>query len=123
MVQKESKLYSADNSGAKYVRCIRVFKKLVAKLGDFVLVVMVLFNRHKKLAKKKKYAGLLISSSGWHERWNGSSVAYNKNRILLFFDNDKFAGTRIYGPMCKEIREKSLYSRFKPLFSLAQRVL
>ena len=61
MIQKESKLFIADNSGAKLVRCIRVFKKLFGKLGDFVLVTLQVFDKDKKLVKKKKYIGLLIS--------------------------------------------------------------
>lgn len=61
MIQKESKLFVADNSGAKYVRCIRVFKKLFGRLGDFILVTLQVFSKDKKLVKKKKYIGLLIS--------------------------------------------------------------
>lgn len=123
MVQKESKFFVADNSGAKYVRCIRVFKKLFGNLGDFVLITLQIFNKEKKLVKKKKYIGLLISVVNWKCRPNGIRIRFSKNRIILFFEKDKFAGTRIYGPLCKEIRNKSLFSRFKKLISYAHRIV
>lgn len=123
MVQKESKLFIADNSGARYVRCIKVFKKLFGKLGDFVLVTLLVFNKDKKLVKKKKYIGLLISISSWKCRPNGIWIKFSKNRIILFFEKDKFAGTRIYGPLCREIRNKFLFSKFKKLISYAHRII
>lgn len=123
MIQKESKLFVADNSGAKFVRCVRVFKKLFGKLGDFVLVTLQVFNKDKKLVKKKKYIGLLISIVKWKCRPNGINIRFTKNRIILFFEKDKFAGTRIYGPLCKEIRNKSLFSRFRKLISYAHRIV
>jgi large subunit ribosomal protein L14 len=123
MIQKESKLYVADNSGAKLIKCIRVLKKSSANLGDFVLVVLHIFSKDKKLVKKKKYIGLVISSAYRKVRPNGILLKFSKNRAILFFEKDKFAGTRIYGPLCKEIRNKSLYSRFKKLISYAHRVI
>jgi large subunit ribosomal protein L14 len=123
MLQKESKLFIADNSGAKYVKCIRIIKKNYGRLGDFILIVLQIFNRKKKLIKKKKYKGLIISTSSFKNRPNGTQVKFTKNRIILFFEKDKFAGTRIYGPICREIRNKSLYFKFRKLISYAHRIV
>jgi len=123
MLQKESKIFIADNSGAKLVKCIRVLKKLYGSLGDFLSVVLHVFDRRKKLVKKKKYRAMIISVVKSKIRPNGVSLKFSRNRVIIFFEKDKFAGTRIYGPLCKEIRNKSLYSRFRKIISYAHRIL
>src|SRR3989338_1199072 len=112
MLQKESKLIVADNSGAALVKCVRVVKKNYGTLGNFVLTVLQVFSRKKKLVKKKKNLGLVISTVKFKRRLNGVFIRFSKNRVIIFIEKNKFAGTRIYGPLCKEIRNKSLYSRF-----------
>jgi large subunit ribosomal protein L14 len=123
MVQIKTKLIIADNSGGKYARCIRVYDKKYGNLCDFIVVTLLIFDITKKLVKKRKYIGLLISVKRWKSRLNGIYLRYSRNRMILFQEHDKFGGTRIYGPLCRELRNKSLFSRFKKLLSYAKRII
>jgi len=108
MIIKESVVYSADNSGAKFLKCIDVLKKRnkLANIGDTVLVLVKNFVHRKKLKKKIVYFGLLVTTKQNTRRVDGTIIKFCTNRILVFSKQFKFLGTRIYGGISKDIRTK-----------------
>lgn len=124
MICVGSILKSADNSGAKKIKCIKVLSnspKGYAKLGQIVIVVVQKLKQKKKLEKKKMYFGLIISLKKKTRRNDGSFLKNDANRVLLLTDTFKFIGTRVYGPICKEIRvtpEKRV--RYKRIISYSE---
>lgn len=108
MIIKESIVNSADNSGAKFLKCIDVLNKKnsVAIIGDTILVSVKKFVHRKKLKKKMIYFGLLVTTKQYTHRLDGSIIKFCTNRILVFSKQFKFLGTRIYGGISKDIRIK-----------------
>lgn len=106
MLQEKTKLRSFDNSGARWVKCIRVIgkKKKFGFIGDLLAVIVQSFKFKKKLIKKKIYYGLIVSMKSRLFRKNGLIIKSDSNRIVLLAkENLQFLGTRIYGPIYKEI--------------------
>jgi large subunit ribosomal protein L14 len=108
MIKKESIVYSADNSGAKFLKCIDVLNKRnsVAVIGDTILVSVKHFIHRKRLKKKTIYFGLLVTARKYTYRIDGSIIKFCTNRVLVFSKQFKFLGTRIYGGISKDIRIK-----------------
>jgi len=108
MIIKESVLHTADNSGAKFLKCIGVLNKKngVAFIGNTLLVSVKRFLHKKKLKKKLIYFGLLVTAKHYTYRRDGIAVKFCSNRVLLFSKQFKFLGTRIYGGIAKDIRTK-----------------
>lgn len=98
-----------DNSGAKWVKCIRVLgkgNKKVARVSGVILVTIVKFQNRKKVKKSLIYLGLVLSVSKWIFRSDGTFIKFYSNRVLLFNKQFKFLGTRVYGIMPKEMRHQ-----------------
>ena len=115
MIQQQTVLKVADNSGAKTVRCIKVlggFKKKIAKLGDTVIVsVQKLRNRSKKTSKIKKKEvckALIIRTKSTYRKNTGISLGFNDNAVVLINKQGNPIGTRILGPIPKMLQKKSL---------------
>jgi ribosomal protein L14 len=108
MIQKESIVYATDNSGAKYLKCVAVFKKKTAfaLIGNTVLVAVKNFVHRKKLKKAEIYFGLLVTAKQYSYRNEGSAVKFCSNRVIVFSKQFKFLGTRIYGGISRDIRIK-----------------
>jgi large subunit ribosomal protein L14 len=123
MIYSETILNVADNSGAKTVKCLMVIKKPIGFLGDVIKLTLRKFTASKKLIKGKKYFGLLISVNKSKRRINGYRLKFSQNRVLIFSENDKFTGTRVYGPSIRELKKKLLISRFRRVISQAQKIL
>lgn len=103
----ESKLKVVDNSGAKTAKCIRICVsgiKKVGSVGDLILVTITKRKHQKKIKKKIIYYGLIIAVSSYIMRYDGVFIKFTQNRVLIFSKNYKFLGTRIYGPIMKEIK-------------------
>jgi len=127
MLQKETKISSSDNTGVKLLKCIHVsFNKKYAYVGDLLSLVITKFRSKKKLKKKQIYYGLLIASKFSKYRIEGIYIVSDKNKVLLLnVENKQFLGTRIYGPIYKEIRniidggKKKI--RYEKIVSLAKK--
>lgn len=106
MLFKGMQLRPVDNTGAKVVKCIRVISKSkkYGLVGDLLGVVVKKFRMQKKLVKKVVYYGLIISMRSRLLRPDGTYIKSNKNRIVLLSSKIQFLGTRIYGPIYKEVR-------------------
>ena len=106
MIQQESRLKVADNSGAKEVLCIRVLggtKKRYASVGDKIVVSRAVVVRTRKEVRRK----------------DGSYIRFEDNAAILLSENDELRGTRVFGPVARELREKN----FMKIISLAPEVL
>ena len=113
MIQHQTILKVADNSGAKTVKCIKVlggFKKRYARLGDIVVVsVQQLRNKSKKTSKVLKggvFRALVIRTKTHYKKKDGSSFALNENSVTLINKQGNPIGTRILGPIPKILKKK-----------------
>lgn len=113
MIQHQTILKVADNSGAKTVKCIKVlggFKKRYASLGDLIVVsVQQLRNKSKKTSKVLRggvFRALVIRTKTEYVKKDGSSFALNENSVILINKQGNPVGTRILGPMPKILKKK-----------------
>lgn len=121
MIQQESRLKVADNSGAKEVLCIRVLggsKRRYASVGD-VIVVTVKDATPGGLKKGTVSKAVVVRTTKEIRRRDGSYIRFDDNAVVLLTANDEPRGTRIFGPVARELRERN-YMR---IVSLAPEVL
>ncbi|MEM9691785.1 MAG: 50S ribosomal protein L14 [Myxococcota bacterium] len=122
MIQVESKLEVADNSGAKRVKCIKVLggsRRRYAKLGDIIVVSIVECLPNTKVKKGDIARAVIVRTSTEHRRDDGSYIKFDKNSAVLINKDKEPVGTRIFGPVARELR----YKRFMKIVSLAPEVL
>lgn len=120
MVIFKTKLRVNDNTGAQIAQCVKIYggiRRRTACLGDKILVCLKKLRHRKKLDKKKLYFGLLVARVKNTRRKDGIFVRYDRNKVLIFSLQDKFLGTRVYGPICKEIRGGKNEVRYKQIIS------
>ena len=115
MIQQQTVLKVADNSGAKTVKCIKVlggFKKRIAKLGDIIIVsVQKLRNKSKKTSKVKKKEvckALIIRTKSTCNKKTGIALRFNENAVVLINKQGNPIGTRILGSVPKMLQKKAL---------------
>jgi large subunit ribosomal protein L14 len=131
MLQKETKLRPYDNAGIRSVKCIRVLGKsrTFGFVGDLLAVVIQKFKAKKKLKRKKIYYGLVISMKVRLYRKDGIIIKSDYNRVVLLApENLKFLGTRIYGPIYKEIvnitdKKKKKTQKYAKVVSYARGII
>ena len=122
MVQQESRLSVADNSGAKEVLVIRVLggtKKRYASVGDKVIVTVKDAMSSSNLKKGTVSRAVVVRTKKEVRRRDGSYIRFEDNAAVLLSANDEPRGTRIFGPVARELREK----QFMKIVSLAPEVL
>ncbi|RLD22672.1 MAG: 50S ribosomal protein L14 [Bacteroidetes bacterium] len=121
MIQQESRLKVADNSGAKEVLCIRVLggsKRRYASIGD-TIVVTVKDSTPGGLKKGTVTKAVVVRTRKEIRRKDGSYIRFDDNAVVLLDAGDEPRGTRIFGPVARELREKD----FMRIVSLAPEVL
>ena len=122
MIQEESNLVVADNSGAKKVRCIRVLggsNKQYAGVGDIVVVTVKAAIPNGNVKKGTLSRAVIVRTKKETRRNDGSYIRFDENAAVLIGDNNEPKGTRIFGPVARELREK----KFMKIISLAPEVL
>ena len=122
MIQQESRLKVADNSGAKEVLCIRVLggtKKRYASVGDKIVVSVKDVTPTGTVKKKQVTTAVVVRTRKEVKRSDGSYIRFDDNACVLLDTNDEMRGTRVFGPVARELREKN---RMK-IISLAPEVL
>jgi len=122
MIQQESRLNVADNSGAKEVLCIRVLggtKRRYASLGDKIVVSVKSAMPNGSIKKSKVTKAVVVRTAKEVRRKDGSYIRFDDNAVVLLTPNDEPIGTRIFGPVARELREK----QFMKIVSLAPEVL
>lgn len=122
MIQQESRLNVADNSGAKEVLCIRVLGgtgKRYASVGDTIVVTVKSAMPSGNLKKGTVSKAVVVRTTKSVRRKDGSYIKFEDNAAVLLNPNDEPRGTRIFGPVARELREK----QFMKIVSLAPEVL
>jgi large subunit ribosomal protein L14 len=122
MIQVESKLDIADNSGAKLVNCIKVLggsKRRYASIGDIIVVSIKEAIPRSKVKKGEVYRAVIVRTRKEITRENGSIIVFDNNSAVLLNRNNEPVGTRIFGPVARELRQKN----FMKIVSLAPEVL
>jgi large subunit ribosomal protein L14 len=122
MIQQESRLSVADNSGAKEVLVIRVLGgtgKKYASIGDKVVVTVKSAISSSSLKKGTVSKAVIVRTKKEIRRNDGSYIRFADNAAVLLNANDEPRGTRIFGPVARELREK----QFMKIVSLAPEVL
>jgi large subunit ribosomal protein L14 len=122
MVQQESRLSVADNSGAKEVLVIRVLGgtgRRYASVGDKVVVTVKSALSSSSLKKGTVSKAVVVRTKKEIRRKDGSYIRFEDNAAVLLNNNDEPRGTRIFGPVARELREK----QFMKIISLAPEVL
>lgn len=122
MIQQESRLNVADNSGAKEVLCIRVLGgtgKKYASVGDKIVVSVKSALSSSNLKKGTVSRAVVVRTKKEVRRKDGSYIRFEDNAAVLLNANDEPRGTRIFGPVARELREK----QFMKIVSLAPEVL
>lgn len=121
MIQQESRLDVADNSGAKKVLCIRVLggsKRRYASIGDKI-VVSVKESTPGGIKKGTVSKAVIVRTKKEIRRKDGSYIKFDDNAVVLLNATDEPRGTRIFGPVARELRDKD----FMRIVSLAPEVL
>jgi large subunit ribosomal protein L14 len=122
MIQQESRLSVADNSGAKEVLVIRVLggtKKRYATIGDKVVVTVKSALSSSNMKKGTVSKAVIVRTKKEIRRKDGSYIRFEDNAAVLLNNNDEPRGSRIFGPVARELREK----QFMKIISLAPEVL
>ncbi len=122
MIQQESRLTVADNSGAKEVLCIRVLggsKRRYAGVGDKIVVSVKNAIPGGNVKKGDVSKAVIVRTRKEYRRKDGSYIRFDENAAVLLNDADEPRGTRIFGPVARELREK----QFMRIVSLAPEVL
>lgn len=122
MIQSETRLTVADNSGAKVVYCIKVLggsKRRYAGLGDIIIVSVKDAIPNAKVKKGDVHKAVVVRTSKEVRRPDGSLIRFDDNSAVLINNQREPLGTRIFGPVARELRAK----RFMKIVSLAPEVL
>ncbi|SES87225.1 50S ribosomal protein L14 [Hymenobacter actinosclerus] len=122
MIQQESRLIVADNSGAKEVLCIRVLGgtgKKYASVGDKIVVSIKSAIGSGNAKKGTVSRAVVVRTKKEVRRKDGSYIRFDDNAAVLLNNNDEPRGTRIFGPVARELRER----QFMKIVSLAPEVL
>jgi len=122
MIQIQTTLDVADNSGAKKVGCIKVLggsKRRYASVGDIVVVSVKDAMPHSKVKKGEVYKAVIVRTKKEIGRPDGSHIRFDNNSAVLLNKSMEPIGTRIFGPVARELRAKN----FMKIVSLAPEVL
>jgi len=126
MVQIQSVLKCDDNSGILFVKCLHLVnktKKEKSNLGDLIKVSILKKKALKFKKQQKIYYGLVLGLKKKTRRVNGVFIKQSKNRVVILNFNFKLLGTRIYGPICKEIKSNINYLKLKTIISLGRGII
>ena len=122
MIQQESRLAVADNSGAKEVLCIRVLggtKRRYASIGDKIVVTVKNALPSGNIKKGTVTKAVVVRTRKENRRPDGSYIRFDDNAVVLLNAAGEMMGTRIFGPVARELREK----QYMKIVSLAPEVL
>ena len=122
MVQQESYLKVADNTGAKEIKCIRVLggsKRKYGNIGDVIVASVRKANPGGTVKKGEVVKAVIVRSAKGVRRADGTYVRFDENAAVLIKDDKNPKGTRIFGPVARELRDKD----YMKILSLAPEVV
>ena len=122
MIQTESNLFVADNSGARKIQCIKVLggsKRRFASIGDIIVVTIKDAIPRGKVKKGEVCKAVVVRTKKDFNRADGTSIRFDKNAAVLLDKQEEPIATRIFGPVTRELRTK----KFMKIISLAPEVI
>tara|TARA_Y100000590_G_C15686493_1_gene1001836 strand:- start:452 stop:820 length:369 start_codon:yes stop_codon:yes gene_type:complete len=122
MIQQETRLQVADNTGAKEVLCIKVLggsRKRYALTGDLIVISVKKAIPGSNVKKGEIHKAVVVRTRKERRRKDGSYIRFDDNAAVLINDNQEPKGTRVFGPVARELREK----KFMKILSLAPEVI
>lgn len=122
MIQQQSRLVVADNTGAKELLCIRVLggtRKMYANIGDVIVAVVKEAAPNMPVKKSEIVQAVVVRSRSGVHRPDGSHLKFNENAAVLIGKDLNPRGTRVFGPVARELRDKN----FLKIISLAPEVI
>lgn len=122
MIQQESELEVADNSGAKLVKCIKVLggtRKRYAKAGDIIVCSVREAAPGSQVNKGDVVKAVIVRTRSYIRRNDGSMLRFDSNSCVLLDDKNNPRGTRIFGPIAREVRDRD----FMKIASMAIEVM
>ena len=122
MIQQETRLQVADNTGAKEVLCIKVLggsRKKYALTGDLIVISIKKAIPGSNVKKGEIHKAVVVRTRKERRRKDGSYIRFDDNAAVLVNDNQEPKGTRVFGPVARELREK----KFMKILSLAPEVI
>ena len=122
MIQAQTRLKVADNTGAKEVMCIKVLggsKRRYARIGDLIVVSVKEASPNGIVKKKSVERAVVVRQRKAMQRKDGSSVRFDDNAAVIVSKENQPKGTRVFGPVARELRDKG----FQKIISLAPDVI
>lgn len=122
MIQMQTELQVADNSGARKVECIKVLggsHRRYAHIGDIIKVSIKEASSRSKVKKGGVYSAVVVRTAKGVRRSDGSILRFDSNAVVLLNNSNQIIGTRIFGPVTRELRTE----QFMKIVSLASEVL
>lgn len=122
MIQQESRLIVADNSGAKEILCIRVLggtRRRYARVGDIIVATVKQANPQGNVKKKSVVKAVVVRTRDQIRRKDGSTIRFDDNAAVIIGDDKQPRATRIFGPVPRELRDQG----YAKIISLAPEVL
>ena len=122
MIQQETRLKVADNTGAKEVLCIKVLggsRKRYAKLGDLIVITVKKTIPNSNIKKGEVCKAVVVRTNKEYKRKDGSYIRFDDNAVVIIDNQEEPSGTRVFGPVARELREK----KFMKILSLAPEVI
>jgi large subunit ribosomal protein L14 len=122
MVQQQTRLKVADNSGAKEIMCIKVLggsRRRYAYLGDVIVASVKEAIPRSKVKKGEVVKAVVVRTKKTQKRSDGTSIRFDENSAVILSNQNEPIGTRIFGPVARELRAKN----FMKIVSLAPEVL
>lgn len=122
MIQQESRLKVADNSGAKEILCIRVLggtKRRYARVGDIIVATVKDASATGVVKRKSVVRAVVVRTKDQIQRKDGSTIAFDENAAVIIGEDKAPKGTRVFGPVPRELRDMG----YAKIISLAPEVL
>ena len=122
MIQQETRLKVADNTGAKEVLCIKVLggsKRKYARLGDKIIITVKKTIPNSNIKKGTIHTAVIVRTKKELRRKDGSYIRFDENAAVIIDNQLEPKGTRVFGPVARELREKN----FMKILSLAPEVI
>ena len=122
MIQAESKVKIADNTGAKEIKVIKILggsKRRYARIGDIFVATVKVANPGGMVKKSEVVKAVLVRSKKENRRSDGSYIRFDENAAVIIDNVNNPMGTRIFGPVARELREKN----FMKIISLSPEVI
>ncbi len=122
MIQQESRLKVADNSGAREILCIRVLggtRRRYARVGDIIVASVKQANPAGNVKKKSVVKAVIVRTTDKIQRKDGSTIRFDENAAVIIGDDKNPRATRVFGPVPRELRDRG----YMKIISLAPEVL